>query len=278
MSHKPDIEDIKPLIREAAERFIRPRFKNLIEDEISTKTGPTDLVTLADIQSEAFLERQLVQRYSGRHVLGEERVSRDPRVLELLNMNEASYFVVDPVDGTNNFVAGKDHFGMLLAYVERGQVVQAYIYDVLKDEFMIAEKGAGVYYKGARLQFSAADTVPQKAFGKVKYFCEDLKEEFQKRVVTNGIELDILGCSAHEYMQLLKSDVQFYFACNVKPWDHLGGSLMVREAGGVSKRWDGANYSPADLNQSILCARSKEDWYRIHRNLFQPNVPRPKFF
>jgi fructose-1,6-bisphosphatase/inositol monophosphatase family enzyme len=277
MSNKPEIDDIKAIMREAADRYIRPRYRNLHEDEIATKSGPCDLVTLADIQSEAFIESQLSQIYTGRYVLGEERVSRDPKILNLLDKNDASYFVIDPVDGTSNFVAGNEHFGMLLAYVERGEVVQAYIYDVLKDEFMIAAKGEGAYHEGQKITFSAQDHVADKAYGKYKYFSDELKAQFQKQADAHGITMSILGCSAHEYMQLMKNMVRFYVACNVKPWDHLGGSLLVREAGGVSKKWDGADFRPQDLNQSILCARSNDEWHDLHAKLFQPAVAKPRF-
>jgi fructose-1,6-bisphosphatase/inositol monophosphatase family enzyme len=78
-------------------------------------------------------------------------------------------------------------------------------------------------------------------------------------------------------MRLLQNRARFYIACNVKPWDHLGGSLLIREAGGVTKRWDGEDYKPSDLNQSILSARSNEEWHELHRKLFQPVVKKPKF-
>jgi fructose-1,6-bisphosphatase/inositol monophosphatase family enzyme len=261
-----DPRDIVSLMRDAAERIILPKYKNLEEGDIDTKSSPTDLVTVADIQSEAFLTHELKRLYPEYEILGEEKASRDPSAFELLKNTQQPYVVIDPIDGTGNFVAGKAEFGMILSVVKNGEVVQAYIYDALEDHFVTAIKGLGAYDGTTRIYLGATHHL-KSGIGKDKYFDDSLKASFNKAATGEGFDVSVLGCSAHEYMHLVRGKERFYFACNAKPWDHLAGSLIIREAGGVCKNWDGTDYKPKDLNTSILSASTDQDWAYIRNKL-----------
>lgn len=266
----PDHDQIKLLMHETAQRFILPKFKNLDEDDIETKSAPDDLVTIADHQAEAFLSANLKALYPSIAVLGEEAVAADPSILSILNdsSDETGYFVMDPVDGTRNFVAGKKEFGMILSYVRAGEVVQAYIYDVLQDHFMTAVKGEGAYDATHKITLQTQQDL-RVGFGKDKYFCDDLRSKFNNAVLAHNLSSSVLGCSAHEYMQFVRGQARFYFACSAKPWDHLAGALITREAGGVCHNWNGSPYQPKDYNASILSAIDQDDWHYIHETLLQ---------
>lgn len=267
---KPDHDVIKAFLREAADTFVLPRFKKLDTHEIHEKQSATDLVTLADIEAEEFLKKALRNRYPSIAFMGEETVYKDSSVLSLLQQTEQDYFVIDPVDGTANFVAGKPEFGLMLSFVADGEVRQAYIYDTLQDHFMTAAKGEGAYDGDKRIVFSEDSARLKIGFSKPKYHSETVRAQFNAAAA--DIDWHILGCSAHEYLRLLRAQERFYFACNVKPWDHLAGSLIVREAGGSVRQWDGRDYTPKDLNASILSASSPEEWNFLHRKFLQPAV------
>lgn len=269
---RPDPADIKQLMRDAAAQFITPRFKNLKNGEVDAKTSPNDLVTLADIEAEAFLEREFAKKYPAALFIGEEKVHRDPKVMDILQQDEASYFVVDPVDGTNNFVKGSPHFGLMVVYVEKGEVQQAYIYDILKDHFMSAVRGEGAFDGAKKMTVAPAKKVEKVGFTKRKYDLPDASGTFNIAAKEAGIKISLLGCSAHEYLNLARGNVRFYMAEHVRPWDHLAGSLILREAGGVCAKWDGTPYKPKDTGASILSAASADDWNELHRLLLQHAV------
>ncbi len=282
---RPDPLKIQALMREAASTYIVPRFRNLKSGEIDEKTSPNDLVTLADIEAEAFLEQAFGKLYPSIRFMGEEKVHRVPKTLDLLKQSSDDYFVVDPVDGTNNFVAGDENFGLMVSFVRGGKVEQAYIYDILKDRFMTAVRGEGAFDDGRKIMMP---TKPSAVIG----FAKDVYDRDGANGGTNGgnphgtrgqfnlaagpdakgMKWYLLRCSAHEYLHLVRGQERFYIAEHVKPWDHLAGSLIVREAGGVSAKWDGRNYQPSDLNASILCAATEQDWHDLHRQLLQPAI------
>lgn len=269
---RPDPSDIKQLMRDAAAQFITPRFKNLKSGEVDAKTSPNDLVTLADIEAEAFLEREFARKFPGTLFIGEEKVHRDPKVMDILQQDKTSYFVVDPVDGTNNFVKGSPHFGLMVVYVEKGEVQQAYIYDVLKDHFMSAVRGEGAYDGNKKLVMAPKPKAEKLGFTKRKYDIPGTSETFNIAAKEAGFKIRLLGCSAHEYMNLARGNVRFYMAEHSRPWDHLAGSLIIREAGGVCANWDGTPYRPKDTGSSILSAASERDWNDLHRALLQHAV------
>ena len=107
-----DMDKVADLIKTCAEEIILPRYQQLKDHEIDTKTGPRDLVTQADILAEAFLEQELPNLYTGSTVVGEEGISRGDHDLKTLQCSaDQPVWVIDPVDGTYNFVHGNDHFG-----------------------------------------------------------------------------------------------------------------------------------------------------------------------
>ena len=110
------------LMRTAAERAILPHYRSLAAHEIVTKSASdaiTDVVTIADHEAEAILGAGLARLLPEASIVGEEAVEADPAVLERLG--DALCWIVDPLDGTNNFAAGKPPFGILIALTEYGE-------------------------------------------------------------------------------------------------------------------------------------------------------------
>ena len=113
---------IADLLREAADRFIVPRFQNLQSQDIATKTSDTDFVTIADQQAEAWLTPKLSVLQSG-FVIGEEAASLTPAICD--HIPHGYGWTIDPLDGTKNFVKGNQAFCSMVALLWNGQPVQS---------------------------------------------------------------------------------------------------------------------------------------------------------
>ncbi|PYE85355.1 inositol monophosphatase family protein [Pseudoroseicyclus aestuarii] len=136
------------LVRETAARAIMPRFRQLAPDEIETKSGPTDLVTVADREAEALLAEGARRILPGCAVVGEEASAADPGLLSGIETSETCV-ILDPVDGTANFARGLAVFGVILAVTRRGETVFGLLYDPVCDDLVLAHRGGGAQYLGA---------------------------------------------------------------------------------------------------------------------------------
>ena len=107
-----------------AKTAVLPRFRNLTKDDVRTKSGPGDLVTAADEEAELLLSKGLTDLWPGSLVIGEEAAAADESVLDHLTKPERVW-LIDPIDGTANFVAGYAAFALVLALVENGETTMA---------------------------------------------------------------------------------------------------------------------------------------------------------
>ena len=129
-------------VRKAARDCILPRFRQLSVADVSTKSGPGDLVTLADTEAEAQITAEIGALWPEAVVLGEEAVAADPANRD--RMAQADWAVIiDPVDGTWNYAKGLATFGVILSVCHRGQPVFAMLYDPLMDDWIEASPGQG---------------------------------------------------------------------------------------------------------------------------------------
>ena len=157
---------VAELMSAACEELVLPRFRRLASDEIETKSGPNDLVTVADRQAELFLTPRLLDLVDG-EVIGEEACASDPGLRARADAPVA--WTVDPVDGTGNFVAGDERFCCMVALMNHGVPVKSWILFPLQRRLFIAsaEKGAVVMEEGGDLKQagnSEPGLVPRRTF------------------------------------------------------------------------------------------------------------------
>ena len=257
-------ENIADILAECAQNYILPRYQALEDHEISTKTGPRDLVTQADIDVEAHLERVLPDLLPGSVVAGEEGISRGDVPIEILDDNAQKIWVVDPVDGTHNFVHHKREFGIMLALVINGQTEASWIYDVLGETCAITEKGSGAYFGDVRLNVSD-EVDPANISGHInpRYFPEQFRDELMS-AGESFAKCQRLHCAAHEYLRIAKGEAHFSVYSKLKPWDHLAGALMVEEAGGFIQTWDRKTYTAAIRDKGIIASNNQEIWDAVY--------------
>ena len=249
--------DVARLIQSVSETTILPRYQSLTKAEIRTNAGPGDLVTIADEEAEQKLAAGLGALFPGSLVIGEEAAAADPSVLDHLTRPSAVW-IIDPIDGTANFVAGRDAFGVIVALVEDGETQMGWIHDPLSGRTVWAGKGQGCWTNDQRMTIDAKDVTDLSALAVALYH-----QAFRPMPAALG-DNTCLGSAAHEYLALAENRLQVCSFSRLKPWDHAAGVLIHQEAGGYSATMDGMPYQPAEFNQrGILSAPSKAVWDQV---------------
>ena len=148
----PEITDcLIEIVRTTAQSEIMPHFRNLGAESIETKTDPYDLVTIADRAAEARITQEITRLLPQAVVIGEEAVFANPALLQGLATADLAV-LVDPIDGTWNFVSGSSVFGVILAVIEGGRTTFGLLYDTVNDSWVTARtcEGAGRYDRRGR--------------------------------------------------------------------------------------------------------------------------------
>ncbi|MCI5060728.1 MAG: inositol monophosphatase [Alphaproteobacteria bacterium] len=266
-----DPEKVADFIREVAASKITPRFRQLADHEVNTKTGPTDLVTIADEEAEIDLTRICKDVIPGSHVVGEEAVSKGEMDLGVLGKEEGYIWVIDPVDGTHNFATGDEKFGSILALVHKGQVIQGWILDIPGDRMAIAERGSGVELAGKRVSYPKMDEPLKDTRGFISrmFLPKQMRDDLKDILDDEFGNVETYVCCAHEYMDILNGDAFFSLYSRIRPWDHLAGAMMLEEAGGYVRKWDRSLYHPGDEWGGLISAPSEEVYDKIHELLLK---------
>lgn len=264
-----DIDRVSSAIGEVAAEEIMPRFCKLAAHDIRKKPGD-ETVTIADEAAERALTRRLHDLLPGSLVVGEEAAAEDEAVLERLGGDDPVW-VIDPIDGTRNFANGKPDFGVMVALVRHDEIIAAWIHNPVTGRWLTAELGGGALHDGARLRVPASPS-DLALSGSVAFlfFPEDQRELMRAKVKARLPALVDRGCIARQYSDMALGRQHFGFYRNMKPWDHLAGALIVREAGGKVAKWDGSDYRPRDTSGGILAAGAPEVWQRIRAFLSSP--------
>ena len=246
----PSIERVSALIREVAKAEILPRFRKLTAGDVSEKK-PGQLVTIADIESERILTKALADLLPGSVVVGEEGVAAEPERLGLVG-GEAPVWLVDPVDGTQNFADGRPVFGTMVALLRERHTVASWIYEPMTDRMARAELGSGAFLESERMH--VAKPVPlDKMRGR-------LSGRTAKKLDGKVGAIFSERCAAFEYLAVAGGTAHFAVFRRLNPWDHAPGELMVREAGGFARRLYGTNYVASEIDASLILAPDAQSW------------------
>ncbi|MEW2316068.1 inositol monophosphatase family protein [Streptomyces bauhiniae] len=228
--HSADVEEA---IRKAAATEILPRFRRLAEHEVDQKSGPHDLVTDADRLAERRLTEELSALLPGSVVVGEEAVHANPASYDAVR-GDAPVWIIDPVDGTRQFVHGNDGFCTLVALAYRGTVLASWTYAPVRDQFATAVRGKGAFLDGERL--FAGPPEPGRDL-KVAVSHPDYTTEDQKRALralwTDGVAPRSCGSAGLEYLAIARGETDAVAFSWEAAWDHAAGLLLVEEAGGA---------------------------------------------
>lgn len=262
------LDQVGELIREVAATIVLPRFQSLRDHEIEQK-APGDVVTIADQEAERALTRGLTALLPGSQVVGEEAVAADPAVLRRVG-DDGAVWIVDPVDGTNNFAAGKTPFAVMVALLRDGEPAASWIYDVVDERMAVAEAGSGAYVDGVRVKTRTDDPGADGLRGVVahKYLPEDLRQRSAPNYPRFGAVTAGRHCAGYEYLAVATDEQQFALFWRILPWDHVPGALIVREAGATVLHLDGSAYRPTDSERGLLVAANPDVWRTVDSTLF----------
>lgn len=262
-----EIDTVSALIREVAAEVVLPRWKSLEPHQITRKERG-DMVTAADHEAEERLEKALGDLLPGASILGEEAAAADPERLDYLHTAERLW-IIDPVDGTNNFIKGRETFAVMVALLRAGQVAASWIYLPAIDRMAVAERGSGASLDGKRLRMNPElkDATEMVAAAHISRFPEEVRDTLKvnaKRFKENKPAF----CAGWDYVALAegKRDLLLYY--RTLAWDHAPGSLLIGEAGGHCRRLDGVVYDPAANAKGLMSAASPVLWQTGYKTLF----------
>lgn len=261
------LDQVEQIVREVAAEIVLPKFRTLAAHEILEKAAG-ETVTVADRASEVMLAKRLRELLPQAQVVGEEETAADPSVLYHL-ASEDPVWVIDPIDGTGNFAAGREPFGIMVALVRTGVPVLGVIYEPVPDVISLAEAGSGSYVDGVR-RTMASDPVDLGSLrGSVltKYLPADLCARVKEGIGHIGKALPGHHCAAREYPDVVRDLQHFALFWRAHPWDHAAGALIIREAGGVMRRFDGSDYIVGDGRSGLVAARDQETFDLVRHAL-----------
>lgn len=267
-----DLRELADKVRQAAWQEILPRFQEVRDLDVRAKADATDLVTVADEAAERFLKREIERMMPGALFVGEESASQDPGLLDRLDHVETAV-VVDPLDGTANFVAGMPLFGVMAAVVRHGKPLAGIIYDPMSDDWVMAEQGGGAFLirpdgTERRLVVSAPAPLPDMiGYVSTDFLPPAIKPDILARLAKARM-FSSHRCAAHMYRAFAGGNGHFLMLDRLTPWDHLAGTLIATEAGAYVACLDGRPYDASKRTGALLAATDPDSWQVLAREIF----------
>jgi myo-inositol-1(or 4)-monophosphatase len=214
--------------RKAARGLVRD-FGEVEQLQVSKK-GPADFVTAADIRAEQVLRRELGRARPRFGFLLEEAG-------EAPGEDEHNRWVVDPLDGTSNFMHGLPHFAISIAHERDGEVLAGVVYEPVHDELFWAEKGIGAYLNDRRIRVSGRSALDQCLFATgLPYKGHDPEPKYfatLEAVLAEAAGVRRFGSAALDLAYVAAGRYDGFWEFGLSRWDIAAGILLVREAGGM---------------------------------------------
>lgn len=253
----PLYQPVLDLMHRVARDIMMPRFRNLAAHEYGEKT-PGDFVTIVDRESEALLSEGLARLLPDALIIGEEAAAADPAIVD--RVGDGVAWIIDPLDGTNNFTEGKGPFAIMIALSIDGAREAGWILDPLSGRILHALRRSGCYIDGVQVRTKRSDGALPKAAIATYFMPEDRQADVRRRAEGKLEIVDIPRCAGEQYPRLILggNDIALFERTHV--WDHAAGALMLEEAGGRIARNDGADYRLDVPGTGAIAANSPEMW------------------
>ncbi|RAP74430.1 inositol monophosphatase family protein [Paenibacillus montanisoli] len=231
---------------------------------LSLKYSAQDLVTEVDKGAEAMIRNLVMTHFPHHSFLGEEGVQPGPEASDraLQSVRDAEYlWIVDPLDGTTNFVHSFPFFSVSIALAHRGEVIVGVVYDPIRDELFVAEKGKGAYVRGRRMNVSQEealrDSLIATGFPADQTFALPLNMKGLQALVPQVRNVRSGGSAALHLAYVAAGRLSGFWEIGLNAWDIAAGSLLIEESGG---RVTDVKGSPYDLGVRHVAASNG----RIH--------------
>lgn len=245
------------ILRSVARTVVMPRYASLGPRDIEMK-GPNDPVTVADHEAEASISRELKRLRPDARVVGEEAVAANPVLLDRLA--QGAVWIVDPIDGTANFAAGRPPFAMMVALLEDGELAGSWMLDPLNDRLAVAQRGGGAWLDGMRLRCNPTMPAHEDLRGIVSQSFLPLEKQFVIDRLLRSVRTVVptARCAGHEYPLVATGEWHFALYWRTLIWDHAPGVLLLVEAGGSATYLDGTPYDPCRSQTGLLLAHNAQ--------------------
>ncbi|MEO8539836.1 MAG: inositol monophosphatase family protein [bacterium] len=204
---------------------------------IETKSSPTDLVTEADRESEALIVRKILAARPHDGLLGEEGANRESE--------SGIRWVIDPIDGTTNFVYGIPAYSVSIGVERHGKMVAGVVHDVALKEAYTASLGAGAHLNGKAITVSGKTELSTALMGigfAYDPLRRDVQARFYDRVMVDIRDVRRMGSAALDLCRVACGQLDGYFEFQLNAWDIAAGAIIVREAGGITTGFQGRTF------------------------------------
>jgi len=204
---------------EKASRALIRDFGEVEKLQVSIK-GPTDFVSNADLKAEKIIIEELKKARPYYSIISEEDGSET-------NKDKNNTWIIDPIDGTTNFLHGVPHFAISIALKSGDEIVSGLIYDPIKDEMFYAEKDSGAFFNNQRIRVSK-----KRELNSCLFATGELSEK------ETHLPLRKTGCAALDMAYVAAGRYDGYFQNNLHLWDIAAGIIILKEAGGIVNEID----------------------------------------
>lgn len=214
-----------------AGRSLAKDFREVENLQVSMK-GPGDFVSRADVAAEAILKEELMGARPTYGWCAEESK-------EIAGQDPTRRWIVDPLDGTTNYLHGMPHFAVSVALEHKGNIIAGVVYDPAKDEMFFAEKGQGAWMNESRLRVSGRNRMIESVFatgvpfGGGKYLPASLQDLARLMPACAGVRR--WGAASLDLAYVAAGRYEGYWERGLQPWDLAAGLIIVREAGGFAE-------------------------------------------
>lgn len=228
----PAQSPIMTMMIRAAEKAARSLLRdfNEVEHLQVSRKGPADFVTAADKRSEKVIFEELQKARPDYSFMMEESG-------EVKGNDPEHVWLIDPLDGTHNFMHGVPHWSISIALERKGEIIAGLVFDPTKDEMFTAEKGTGAFVRNKRLRVSGRKNLEECMINYGQPFGNNYdRERFFKELdaVSKVAMVRRFASAALDMCYVAAGRIDGYWERNLKPWDVGAGYLIVKEAGGIT--------------------------------------------
>ena len=223
---------------EKASKSIIRDFGEIEKLQVSKK-GPNDFVTKTDKNVEKILVEELSKTKKNYSFLSEE-------IGKINNKDKENIWIIDPIDGTINFLHGIPHFAISIALQSDGQIISGLIFDPIKDEMYYSEKNKGSYLNNQRLRVSKRSSLDDCLFS-----------SNHEGVKFSNLNMRYSGCAALDLAYVASGRLDGYFHNKINIWDIAAGALMIEEAGGIVNDLNKFNINNINIKASSSAINDK---------------------